>query len=926
VNTAVMQTQTIPVPERAAAFEARCRAAMRLALTDVEACTQEAAALLHEAGQEPGLRAWALIVTGHAAAFRGELNESVRTLEQAEALSAAAGPSCGALAASALVQPLMRLGMAEVACAAARRAAAASRASGDDLATARALVGLGAAERAAGRLSDAVRALDEAERLGASNAVVSAAAASNRAECLLDAERFGEAAQAFEQAAGRFESAGRGHAAAISLGNLADTLGRVGRVDEALIAFERARRIFESGGAALDAARLSCEEAEMLARAGALRAARDRYAGAIPTLVRADSTSDVARARLGLSEVLVELGDAGSAASNVELASQLGPDDPRVVLCRARCALASQRPADAAALARAAASGAGSERPAFAASAALVESRALLAAGDAIGAALAARSARDAARRAGIRTLGPLCEQAIAECSGVIGARDVARAALGRAQTEAAGILHATESRAARAGLARLFRPIFDAYASVLCAAGDPGAADAVLAAASVGVDTPSAHPTPSAPAARLGGERGSESGTEPSTESGVLAAQLAAVTERIGRASAAAGAFPTGTDPTHLDELHARASVLRDRLAVLARGSGTPAASATPAARTGTVASLAAALGPRDVGLHFFTEDGRVSCLVLGATGPRIVRDGVPLSTLNALARKAAFLAEPSEDTPTLTARWTELAASIGRSLLGPAGLLSESGHMQPGVRQLLVSGHATAGTLPWGAVARAVRAAGQAAPCVVLGGAAPRLFTARRAVIAAPAAAVLAADLADLPGARAEAAAVGRVWAGATAMVGGSAAEQLGLIAAADVVHLATHGVLVPDRPGASRLWLGDAWVPMLEIARALRPGAVVVLSVCHAGREAAYAEDRAALPEALLAAGAAAVIAPIWPVRDDTAADFFASLHARLRAHAASTPLHAAARAAWADLIGADRPPPDLDGVILFGGVGC
>jgi tetratricopeptide (TPR) repeat protein len=160
--------------------------------------------------------------------------------------------------------------------------------------------------------------LERAELLAGDGTAVAAAAMSNRAECLLDADRFEEALDVFRRAAAGFEACGRAHASAIVRGNIADVLGRLGRIDEATQAFEDARRAFELTGAALDVARLDGEEAEMLVQAGALRMARDRYAHAVPILKRASAAAELSRARAAFGLVLVRLGDARSARQMLE--------------------------------------------------------------------------------------------------------------------------------------------------------------------------------------------------------------------------------------------------------------------------------------------------------------------------------------------------------------------------------------------------------------------------------------------------------------------------------------------------------------------------------------------------------------------------------------------------------------------------------
>jgi CHAT domain-containing protein len=93
---------------------------------------------------------------------------------------------------------------------------------------------------------------------------------------------------------------------------------------------------------------------------------------------------------------------------------------------------------------------------------------------------------------------------------------------------------------------------------------------------------------------------------------------------------------------------------------------------------------------------------------------------------------------------------------------------------------------------------------------------------------------------------------------------------------------LHLSMHGYFAPNRPdqsalllaGKDRLTLGD--LQDLDAAEALR---LVVLSACDSGLsglQRGKVDEFIGLPAGFLQAGAAAVIASHWPVRDD--ATFF------------------------------------------------
>lgn len=88
-----------------------------------------------------------------------------------------------------------------------------------------------------------------------------------------------------------------------------------------------------------------------------------------------------------------------------------------------------------------------------------------------------------------------------------------------------------------------------------------------------------------------------------------------------------------------------------------------------------------------------------------------------------------------------------------------------------------------------------------------------------------------------------------------------------------AADVVHLACHGVFRHENPLASALRLGDGWLEARDIVAGSIDlgGAVVVLSACGSGLSPDYASAPVGLASACLTAGASGVVAALWVVDD-------------------------------------------------------
>ncbi len=103
------------------------------------------------------------------------------------------------------------------------------------------------------------------------------------------------------------------------------------------------------------------------------------------------------------------------------------------------------------------------------------------------------------------------------------------------------------------------------------------------------------------------------------------------------------------------------------------------------------------------------------------------------------------------------------------------------------------------------------------------------------------------------------------------------------------AGALHLATHSVAHPDRPLESFLELADGPVALDKIyGLSLAPGSLVVLSSCNGAVAQQHRErDLISLSSGFRAAGAAAVVAALWPVDDEGTALFFAPMYEALLA---------------------------------------
>jgi CHAT domain-containing protein len=166
-------------------------------------------------------------------------------------------------------------------------------------------------------------------------------------------------------------------------------------------------------------------------------------------------------------------------------------------------------------------------------------------------------------------------------------------------------------------------------------------------------------------------------------------------------------------------------------------------------------------------------------------------------------------------------------------------------------------------------------------------------------------------AAGLQPLVRARVEAAAIAKLYGTSSVLLGDQATKPavLDKLAAADVVHFAGHAV-ANQSTGETRLLLAG---PVTDTSTALSPrdlagrvhGTHVVLAACET---AATPTDRAAGPRsiasAFLRAGAASVVATLWPVDDAAGEEFFVEVHRALaRGNASALAVRSAQRACYA-----------------------
>ncbi len=182
----------------------------------------------------------------------------------------------------------------------------------------------------------------------------------------------------------------------------------------------------------------------------------------------------------------------------------------------------------------------------------------------------------------------------------------------------------------------------------------------------------------------------------------------------------------------------------------------------------------------------------------------------------------------------------------------------------------------------------------------------------------------------LGPLPFARRESrAVVGNLGGGSVRRLGEDASEAFLKTAPLQefgVLHFATHAVTDETRPERSGVMLApgaanqDGLLQIREIVDLHLDGRVVVLSACSSNTGALLrGEGVMSLARAFFQAGAHTVVASLWRLRDDEAADLFERFYHHLgRGTSVAAALHAAQR----DLIAESVPAAAWAGVVVLG----
>lgn len=381
---------------------------------------------------------------------------------------------------------------------------------------------------------------------------------------------------------------------------------------------------------------------------------------------------------------------------------------------------------------------------------------------------------------------------------------------------------------------------------------------------------------------------------------------RLAWLYRRVRRLQEEADGSDVLSDELRRTERDLLEAVRRQRLA----DGGAPAEAAAFAPQ-----ALQQALGPDDALVEFGKLDDEIFAVVVRPQGLQLLRAmasrAVVLEALRAFRFQVDALrhgtAPVAQHLPVLTRR-AELRLGALRTLL-----------WQPleaalaGARRVLVVPQGALGAVPFGAF--------DGDRLVAL---APSARVALRGLAQAPAVPRRVLALGEsqrLPQAAVEAQAVAARFPQGRALVGPDAtlaALQTGC-AGVDVLHLACHASFRADNPRFSALHLADAPLTV-DAAEALDlQAATVVLSACETGVSDS-GDEMVGLARAFLVAGAARVVASLWPVDDAVAARLMGRFYGALHA---GVPVAAALQQAQAELKQDLRHPHFWGAFMVLGG---
>jgi tetratricopeptide (TPR) repeat protein len=300
-------------------------------------------------------------------------------------------------------------------------------------------------------------------------------------------------------------------------------------------------------------------------------------------------------------------------------------------------------------------------------------------------------------------------------------------------------------------------------------------------------------------------------------------------------------------------------------------------------------VRALCGALAPGDALVEYGVQDDELFACVASADGVTLVRSLASWREALDAVRATRFqletlrhgVAPVRAHLPTLATRLQLRLARLHALVWAP---LAAALH---GAQRVLVVPHAQLGALPFAALPDAGLPLGQRMELALAPSASAALRGLRRPPVAARRVLALA-ESSRLPHAAREAAAVATLFTHGRACIGAQAtlAALRDGAAAADVLHLACHAQFRSDNPRFSALHLHDQALTV-DLAEGLGLQAcTVVLSACESGlAEVGVGDESVGLVRAFLVAGAARVVASLWPVDDESTLAFMTRFHVAL-----------------------------------------
>lgn len=868
---------TIPQPASDAADDLFRRADEldQLILRDLPSALRLTESLVEDA-RATGLaacqaRAWS--VRASALAYGNRFEESLEAFQQAAAHAREGGDHAAeARAWLGAMHPLARTGRFDDAVAQGERAHRALEVLGRPDLAMRAAVNLGVLQRMRGRPEEALPWFDRGRPAAIDQPVVLAQIDSNRAEALLDLNRFSEAEAAFRQALREFQAAGSSRAAAIVEGNLADLFGRQGRYHLSLRHYEAARAVLERDGATGEAGRLEAEQAETLVALGMMEPSVPVYRSAIAKLAAREMAHEQWRAAAGLSRTLVALGrpdeaeaalrDAGDPASAPETVG------PLIAMAQAEIRLAREE-TDAAReiLARVLAS-----LPASTVLATEIRRSLILldlregrtsSASEQLEQALAqARWLESAPLEAELLHLRGLVhrrerrldeaiadlEQAVAlheRLRGALAGETLRTAFLGRrsgAYTDLVGTLLAAGlvTRAFEAAEQAKSRSLLDLVSGVVNSWLD-------------------------------GTNRHSDDLTTRMAES------RATVRALLSRRDLLKGGAAESRWRESLRSAEQELHLIEARLAGSAESHGLLAVPAS-------LATIQSSLKPGDVLIEYFLSEDRWIVFAVTVGACHVIELTVSIETVQEQIEELYFqMARPRPGgvmPSSAVDDGLDALAALHDSLIRPIEEhLSSAG-------RLIVVPHGPLHVVPFGALGDGAspllaRFDVRTAPSATI---AADLGRSRRP--ARPGALVVGVADADAPWIEQEATRVARAAGSPMLLNDAATCERFRRdSASAGLIHVACHGRFDPAEPLTSGLRLADGWLTVRDLCECDLAGTTVVLSTCESGMVATpKAEELLGLTRGLLTAGARRVVSALWPVHDAETMELMAGAYDR------------------------------------------